>query len=98
MGDVGGVFREEADSYAGGFVRKISHALNPTMVELLAVREGVRWAANRNLARFIVESDSLQVVQAIGNRIQGSSLIDLLVEDIHALLRVFVDSQVCYGT
>ncbi|KAM1023311.1 hypothetical protein TB2_044082 [Malus domestica] len=36
------------------------------------------------------------VVQAIGKRGQGSSLIELLVEDIHALLRVFVDSSVCY--
>ncbi|KAM1574334.1 hypothetical protein COP1_044199 [Malus domestica] len=36
------------------------------------------------------------VVQAIGKRGQGSSLMELLVEDIHALLRVFVDSSVCY--
>ncbi|KAB2635463.1 hypothetical protein D8674_025997 [Pyrus ussuriensis x Pyrus communis] len=68
----GVVFRDEVGSYARGFIRQISPASNPTMVELISV------------------------VQAIGNRIQGSSLIDLLVEDIHALLRVFVDSQVCY--
>ncbi|RXI02888.1 hypothetical protein DVH24_002966 [Malus domestica] len=53
-------------------------------------------AANQNLARIIAESDSLQVVQAISNRVQGSSLMDLLVDDIHVLLRDFVDSQVCY--
>ncbi|KAB2623536.1 hypothetical protein D8674_038828 [Pyrus ussuriensis x Pyrus communis] len=56
------VFCDEVGSYAGGFVRKISPASNPTMVEMLAVRE---------------------VVQAIGNRVQGSSLMDLLVNDIH---------------
>lgn len=54
---MGGVFRDEAGSYAGRFVRKISPALNHTTVELLAVREGVRWVADRNLARVIVESD-----------------------------------------
>lgn len=43
-----------------------------------------------------MESDSLQVVQAIGSRVQGSSLMDLLVDDIRSSLRAFVDSQVCY--
>ncbi|KAB2599541.1 hypothetical protein D8674_009812 [Pyrus ussuriensis x Pyrus communis] len=43
-----------------------------------------------------MECDSLQVVQAVGSRFQGSSSMDLLVDDIHASLRAFVDSQVCY--
>ncbi|KAM1633708.1 hypothetical protein ACFXTN_010726 [Malus domestica] len=38
----------------------------------------------------------IAVVQAISSRIQRSSLIDLLVDDIRVSLRGFVDSQVCY--
>lgn len=90
------VFRNEVGSYAGGFVRQISPTSNLTMVELLAVRDGVYWAVERNLQQIIVKSDSLQVVQAIGSLKQGSSHMDLLVEDIRASLRIFEDSQVCY--
>ncbi|KAM1723207.1 hypothetical protein ACFX11_021819 [Malus domestica] len=49
-----------------------------------------------NLPKVIVESDSLQVVQAIGSRVQGSSPMNLLVDDICVSLRAFVDSQVCF--
>ncbi|CAN6700125.1 unnamed protein product [Malus baccata var. baccata] len=56
------------------------------MVELLVVHEGIRWAADRNLAHIIMECDSLQ----------GSSFMDLLVDDIHILLRAFMDLQACY--
>lgn len=66
------------------------------MVELLAVRDGVWWVMQRNLPRIIVESDSLQVVQAIGSLKQGSSHMDLLVEDIRTSLRGFEASHVCY--
>ncbi|RXH75234.1 hypothetical protein DVH24_029955 [Malus domestica] len=61
LGGVGAVFCDEANSYAGGFVRQISSALNPIMIELLAVRDGVCWAMQRNLPQIIVESDSLQI-------------------------------------
>ncbi|TQD70749.1 hypothetical protein C1H46_043716 [Malus baccata] len=73
LGGVGAVFCDEANSYAGCFVCQISPALNPTMIELLAVRDGVCWAMQRNLPRIIVESDYLQVVQAIGSLKQGAS-------------------------
>ncbi|XP_068314835.1 uncharacterized protein [Pyrus communis] len=41
-------------------------------------------------------SRPLQVVQAVGSQFQRSSPMDLLVDDIRASLRTFVDSQVCY--
>lgn len=68
VGGVGGVFCDEFGSYARGFVRQIPSASSPTMVEFLAVREGIHWAAERNLDRVIVECDSLQVVQAVWSR------------------------------
>ncbi|KAB2624341.1 TMV resistance protein N-like [Pyrus ussuriensis x Pyrus communis] len=66
------------------------------MVELLAVHDGVYWAVQWNLPQIIVKSDCLQVVQAIGSLKQGSSHMDLLVEDIRASLWIFEDSQVSY--
>ncbi|KAB2616056.1 TMV resistance protein N-like [Pyrus ussuriensis x Pyrus communis] len=35
------VFRDEVGSYAGGFIRKISPASNPTMVEMLVVIQAI---------------------------------------------------------
>ncbi|RXI01388.1 hypothetical protein DVH24_014737, partial [Malus domestica] len=61
VGGVGGVFRDEAGSYAGGFVRQIPSASCSTMVEFLAVHEEICWAMEMNLDRIIVECDSLQV-------------------------------------
>ncbi|KAM1162324.1 hypothetical protein ACFX2B_001309 [Malus domestica] len=66
------------------------------MVKFLAVREGICWAVERNLDHIIVECDSLQVVQVVGSRFQGSSPMDLLVDDIRASSQTFVESQVCY--
>ncbi|KAB2635564.1 hypothetical protein D8674_026098 [Pyrus ussuriensis x Pyrus communis] len=40
VGGVGVVFRDEVGSYARGFIRQISPASNPTMVELISVCEG----------------------------------------------------------
>ncbi|XP_068337725.1 uncharacterized protein [Pyrus communis] len=68
MGGVGGVFRDKTGSYAGGFVCQIPYASCFTMVKFLAVREGIRWAVERNLDCIIVECDSLQVVQVVGSR------------------------------
>lgn len=95
LGGVGAVFRDEAGSYAGGFVRQI-HASSPTMVELLTVRDGLCWTMQRNLLRIILESDSLQVVQAIGSLQKGSSHMNLLVEDICVSIWRLEASQICH--
>lgn len=49
VGGVGGVFHDKVGIYAGGFVRQISPASSPTMVEFLAVRKGICWVVERNL-------------------------------------------------
>lgn len=82
MGGVGAVFRNEVRSYAGGFVCQISHVNNPYTVELLAARDGIFWAMQRNFQSTRLESDALQVVQGVGSLKKGSSSMDLLVDDV----------------
>lgn len=59
---VGAVLCDDVGSYAGGFVRRFTHVNNLYMVELMATREGIFWAIQRNVQRIILENDSLQVV------------------------------------
>ncbi|RXH92788.1 hypothetical protein DVH24_042562 [Malus domestica] len=84
---VGVVFRDEAGSYAGDFIRKLPHATNPRMVELMATQDGILWDVQRHWQH---------VVQDIGSLKKGSSPTDLLVKDIREGLRVFVESKIHY--
>ncbi|KAM1923070.1 hypothetical protein ACFX15_021039 [Malus domestica] len=79
----------------GLFAKYPLHRVLPWGSYLLFAR-GFVGLWNRNLPKVIVESDSLQVVQAIGSRVQGSSPMNLLVDDICVSLRAFVDSEVCF--
>ncbi|KAB2625062.1 hypothetical protein D8674_016722 [Pyrus ussuriensis x Pyrus communis] len=45
---------------------------------------------------FVRQISPASMVQAIGNRVHGSSPMNLLVDDIRVSLRAFVDSQVCF--
>ncbi|KAB2598279.1 protein TIME FOR COFFEE-like [Pyrus ussuriensis x Pyrus communis] len=56
----------------------------------------VGWVKVNVDGSFLSGSNVGGVVQAVGSRFQRSSPMDLLVDDIRASLRTFVDSQVCY--
>lgn len=71
------------------FARKIPHATNPLTIEILAAREGLGLAIQHNWQHVIMESDALQVVQAIGSLNCGSSATRLLLDDIKTSLRGF---------
>lgn len=96
VGGIGVVFRDEASNYARGFVRKINHANNPYTVELMAIREGLYWAMQRNMQCIILENDALQVVQGVGSLKRGSSSSDLLLDDVQECLRGFGSSKMCH--
>ncbi|CAN6586694.1 unnamed protein product [Malus baccata var. baccata] len=83
-------------SYAGGFARKVPHVTSPNTVEILAVREGLELAAQKNWQLVILEYDALLVVQAIGSVQSGSSAIDLLIDDIKTRMRGFDKFEVCH--
>ncbi|KAB2603036.1 hypothetical protein D8674_004041 [Pyrus ussuriensis x Pyrus communis] len=83
-----------AGSYVGGFVRQVSHVNNPYTVELLAARESLCWAMQRNCQSILVKTDALQVVQGVGSLRKGSSFMDLLMDDVQESLWGFGSSKI----
>lgn len=69
---------------------------SPNTVEILAVREGLELAAQKNWQLVILEYDAPLVVQAIGSLHSGNSAIDLLIDDIKTRMRGFDKSKVCH--
>lgn len=62
---IGVVFRDEAGSYARGFICKIPHVTDPYTTEILTACEGLHLVIQRHRQHVILENDALQVVQAI---------------------------------
>ncbi|KAB2615960.1 ribonuclease H protein [Pyrus ussuriensis x Pyrus communis] len=83
IGGIGVIFRGKASSYAGGFVRRISHVNNPYTVELLAARDGLFWQCYRTF-------------KGVGSLKRGSSSMDLLVDDVRESLQGFGSSKICH--
>ncbi|KAB2628729.1 protein phosphatase 2C 51 [Pyrus ussuriensis x Pyrus communis] len=96
LGGIGVVFHDEVSSYAGGFIHRVSNVNNPYMVELMAAREGLYRAVQRNMQCIFLESDALQVIQGVGSLKRGSSSLDLLVDDVRESLRGIGSSKICH--
>ncbi|XP_070672474.1 uncharacterized protein [Malus domestica] len=86
-GGIGVVFHDEAGTYVGGFICKIPHAIDPYTVEILAARASLHQVAQWHWRLVILESDALQVVQALHGPHCGVSTTSLLIEDVRVLLQ-----------
>ncbi|XP_074293633.1 uncharacterized protein LOC141620734 [Silene latifolia] len=58
------------------------HVWEVQMAEAVAVLEGVQEAARKGHSRIIVESDCLQVIEALRRKSKGRSVLFLVLEDI----------------
>ncbi|KAB2610943.1 hypothetical protein D8674_018975 [Pyrus ussuriensis x Pyrus communis] len=81
-------------TYGGGFICKIPHVIDPYTVEILAARGSLHQAAQWHWRLVILESNALQVVQALHSPHCGVSTIGLLIEDVKARLQSFATVKV----
>jgi hypothetical protein len=79
---LGGVFRDSEGNFLGGFVDFLPSIVSAKHGEMLALLLGVKVAYNRSLVPLIVESDCLDLVQAITSNSLDSSELGFLIEDI----------------
>lgn len=63
----------------------------PRVAEAMAVREGLKYVVRWGVTKVVVQSDCLQVIQALRSRVSGSSEFHLLVDDILSMSGKFVD-------
>ncbi|KAB2615567.1 hypothetical protein D8674_022155 [Pyrus ussuriensis x Pyrus communis] len=67
---------------------------NPYTTKILAAREGLHSAIQRQWQHVVLECDALQVVRAIGSPSCGLSATGLLIEDVKTSLRSFISVRV----
>ncbi|XP_070022452.1 uncharacterized protein [Nicotiana sylvestris] len=79
---LGGVFVNATGSWIVGFV-KLSHANCSLVAELKALQEGLRTAKEWNLLPLEIETDYLEVIQAIQ---VGNKLFNKIVNDCRSLM------------
>ncbi|XP_074303016.1 uncharacterized protein LOC141637437 [Silene latifolia] len=60
------------------------------VAEAMAILDGLEEAKRRGLHRVVVESDCLQVIEALRRKDQGRSIFSLIIEDILSLSSTFI--------
>jgi hypothetical protein len=72
------------------------HAANASMMEALAIRDGVRLAVERSYDRVIIESESKEVVKMIKEDHQSKSEITSIYHEIREVMRALPSLRVVY--
>ncbi|XP_050136232.1 uncharacterized protein LOC126611989 [Malus sylvestris] len=69
---------------------------SPLIPEAMAVRAGLQWAIDRGYHSLIIETDSLQIVQALRDPTLNSSIIGQVAEDCKALLNTITKANITH--
>ena len=56
-GAVGAVFRDDEGRFVGGYSKIFEGIFDPTLLEMLAIRESLSWLKNHGRSKIIVESN-----------------------------------------
>ncbi|GAA0173763.1 hypothetical protein LIER_27311 [Lithospermum erythrorhizon] len=86
-GSLGVVIRDDRGLFNGAFFKQIPRVDSPLVVEALAIREGLHFAWGQQYRKLEVESDSRQLINAIRGEWSFPAEIEVLVVDIHHLMR-----------
>lgn len=84
MGGVGAVIRDSDGNFVAGLAMAFDHVSSPLFAKALAVREGLALVSSRGFQNVLVESDSLQITQALGASSMDLSPVGIIVEDSKA--------------
>jgi hypothetical protein len=69
---------------------------DPATAEALAARRAVELSLSLGITQLILEGDSLQIVQAIQGISNAQYMYGIIVEDLKALLRGFINYKVIF--
>uniref|UniRef100_A0A2C9W1S3 RNase H type-1 domain-containing protein n=1 Tax=Manihot esculenta TaxID=3983 RepID=A0A2C9W1S3_MANES len=73
-GAVGTVFRDNECRFVGRYSKIFKGISDPTLLEILAIRESLSWLKNRGRSKVIIESDCQVAVDQLGFLNSGSSI------------------------
>lgn len=78
--------RDASGRSVRGFVTKIRHYTDPTVLELMVIQEALGWIKDKYKSHFMIETNCLQVANWICNREVANSPTRELVLDCISLL------------
>lgn len=70
---------------------------SPLQLEAMAVRAGLLWAVDRGFSSLLVETDSLQIVEALMDPCLNLSTIRQIVEDCKELLATITEATISHA-
>ena len=92
---IGGVIRNDKGVVLGAMAMKLSGKYDPYIAECMAIRQGLWFANEAGLLIDIVESDSLNAVNAIKRR-DEFSLESQIIDDFVFMLSISIGGTCCY--
>ncbi|KAK6925860.1 Ribonuclease H domain [Dillenia turbinata] len=85
--DAGSIFRDSTREWIYSFIINIDK-FKVDMVELWGINEDLRIVRDRNLKKFVVEMDSLQIVNMLIRGAKDYHPLKVLIQEYRAMLRV----------
>lgn len=79
---MGAVIRDSACNFLAGLLKSSPYVPSPLFAEALAMREGLALVTSRGYQNILIESDSLQVTQALCASLLDLSSFGLIVVDV----------------
>ncbi|PRQ36219.1 putative ribonuclease H-like domain-containing protein [Rosa chinensis] len=94
---LGGVFRDHEGVVLGGFRHTVMVSSSARHAELLALLLGVQLAIDQHLTLVIVETDCMDLVQAISSSSLDQLELGFLIDDLRNLVHAALDAKVVFG-
>ncbi|KAM1383005.1 hypothetical protein ACFX2F_035399 [Malus domestica] len=92
----GAIIRDINGCFVAATTGRFDDVSFPLISEAMAVRVGLQWAIDRGYHSFIIETDSLQIVQALRDPTLNLSIIGQVAEDCKALLNTITEANITH--
>ncbi|KAM1949581.1 hypothetical protein ACFX15_009620 [Malus domestica] len=92
----GAIIRDSDGSFVAAHAGRFEDISSPLLSEAMAVRAGLLWAIDRGYQSLIIETDSLQIVEALRDPTLNLSTIGQVVEDCKALLNTITEANITH--
>ncbi|KAM1178947.1 hypothetical protein ACFX2G_018585 [Malus domestica] len=92
----GAIIRDSDGCFVATRTGSFKDICSPLLSEAMAMKVGLLWAIDRGYQFLIIETDSLQIVEALRDLTLNLSIIGQVVEDYKALLNTITEANITY--
>ncbi|XP_068336693.1 uncharacterized protein [Pyrus communis] len=92
----GAVIRGSDGVFVAAHYGSFEHVFSPIQLEAMAVQAGLLWAVDRGFSFLLVETDTLQILEALMDSCLNLSIIGQIVEDCKELLAIITEATISH--